>query len=208
MLRDYAVVFDSKGVLQRLQDLGPEVEKAAARAVSSAAIKARTLSARRVRQEVNFPASYVAPSEGRLAVVPKAGNPLESRIVARSRATSLARFAMSRRTGKDVEPGVRVQVKPGVARFMRGAFLVKLKGVGGDTDTQANLGLAIRTKNGVAPNNAYAPVKTKKGFYLLYGPSVAQALLSASGEKGIWPDLTGEIRDYFESEFLRLLELE
>jgi hypothetical protein len=208
MLRNYSVVFDSKGVISRLQDLGPEVERAAARAVSGAAVKARTLSARKVRQEVNFPASYVAPAEGRLAVRYKSGDPLEARIVARSRATSLARFAMTRRTGGGVEPGVRVQVKPGVARFMRGAFLVKLKGVGGDMDTQANLGLAARTKNGEAPNNAYRPAKTRKGYWLLYGPSVAQALLSASGEKGIWPDLTTEIRNYFESEFFRQLELD
>lgn len=207
MLRGYSVLFDSKGVVRQLEELSPEIERAAARAVSSAAIKARTLSARKAREQVNFPAAYLAPADGRLAVRKSSSTPLEARVVARNRPTSLARFAMSRRTGGAVEAGVRVQVKPGVARFMRGAFLIKLRGQGGDVDTKANMGLAIRTRAGSAPNNAYRPVQTKSGYWLLYGPSVAQVLISASSDKGVWPSLVSEIRQYFEGEFFRQLEL-
>lgn len=207
MLRNYAVILGSEGVVNRLKYMGPDVERAAARAVSSAAVKARTLSARRAREQVNFPAAYVAPAEGRLAVR-QTSNPLVARVVARSRTTSLARFAMTKRASAGTEPGVRVQVKPGVARFMRGAFLVKLRGAGGGVDTNsANMGLAIRTRDGSAPSRAYRPVRTNAGFWLLYGPSVAQVLLSASENKGVWSNITAEVKEFFESEFFRQMEL-
>lgn len=202
MLRDYAIVFDSKGLVQRLGELSPQIQRAAANAINKTAIKARTLSARRVLQEVNFPASYVAPAGDRLTVRTKAGSDLEARVVARSRPTSLARFA----TGKKQSGGVRLQVKPGKYTHIAGAFLIKLRS--GSVDTNGNLGLALRTADGRPPRNAYAPTRMKRsGLWLLYGPSVAQALLSANGEKGIWPDLTAEIRDFFESEFIRQKDL-
>ena len=207
MLRDYVVVFNSRGVIEKYDNLPPAVQKAAQRAVNRAADRTRTESARRVRRELNFPASYVAPSEGRLSVSKYANEGLTAKITARNRGTSLARFVASRRSSKGSEPGVRVIVKPGVARFMKGAFLVKLKGVGGNTDTQANLGLAIRTRNGLPPDNAYAPVRTRAGFWLLYGPSVAQALYN-SRKSGIWPDQTPDIKALFETEFFRQLELQ
>ena len=204
-MRDYAIFFDSSGVIKRLEELPDHIQRRAVMAVNKTADRARTLSARRVRQEVNFPTNYVSPSEGRLSVKKRAGRDLEARVTARMRATSLARFAVKRRPSTPDEDGVRVIVKPGVAQYLKGAKLVRLN-VGKDTDTAANLGLAVWTRNGRAPSAAYMPKRMKNGGWLLYGPSVAQALLSLKG-KGIWPDLHSEIREMFETELLRLLDL-
>lgn len=207
MARDYVVFMDSKGALLDLANLPEGTETAARIAINRATAKARTLSAKYARSQVNFPAHYVSASEGRLHVSKKATNgDLEGIVSARTRPTSLARFATgSIKTGKG-QQGATVQVKPGVARYMRNAFFVKLRRGGESTDTNHNLGLAIRTKGGVKPDAAYKPIKMRNGMWLLYGPSVSQALLSAR-DTGIWPNITDEIMDNLHDEFFRQLEL-
>lgn len=204
MGRMYAILLDAKGAIQDIERMPPDVAKAARIAVNTAADRARTLSARAVLSEVNFPASYVSSSNQRLAVTLRArdNNPV-AQITARGRPTSLARFAKGGRPGK---AGARVQVKPGVARYLPKAVFVKLRSGTADVDTAFNLGLAVRTANGKKPDRAYAPVRMKNGMWLLYGPSVSQALLNAK-ESGIWPDLTDEILDILNNEFTRQLEL-
>lgn len=197
----FAVVFDGKGKLKSFSDLGDTVLKSAQLALNDVTRKTRTKSARAVRDQVNLPASYVSDSGGRLSVTGYAKtDSLEARISARKRPTSLARFATSAGRGKS---GVRVEVEPGVAHFLRGAFFVNLRQ--GSTDTKGNQGLAIRLPAGKKPRGAYKPVKLSRGAWLLYGPSVAQALLSAR-ESGIWPDMSEEIAEDLEREFLRQME--
>lgn len=203
MSKFFAVALDAKGVLLDIEDLPKDIATAARIAVNRAADRARTESAKRVRQQINFPAHYVSPGEGRLAVSDRAtDNKLEATISARQRPTSLARFVSG--PAKEKQRGARIQVKPGIARYLRNAVFVKLRS--GDTDTTNNLGLAIRTKGGVRPNAAYRPVQMRNGMWLLYGPSVSQALLGIK-DTGIWPSLTPEIMDNLESEFLRQLDL-
>lgn len=203
--RTYAVILDSSGALVDIDDLPDQVAEAARRAVNKAADRARAWSAEEVRKQVMFPARYVSKSEGRLAVTARASKSnLVARVSARQRPTSLARFAMNRpRKG---QKGVRVQVKPGYARYMRGAFFIKLRQGGDHTDTAFNLGLAVRTKNGVRPNKAWKPVQMRNGLWLLYGPSVSQALLSARGS-GIWPKMEDKIKEYLGDEFNRQMDL-
>lgn len=202
--RTYAVLLDANGMLQDFERLGPDIQRAAIRAVNRAADRTRTLSAKAVRSQLNFPASYLTPSEGRLAVKQKAkGNNPEAVISARMRGTSLARFATNAKPGK---VGAMLQVKPGLARFVRNAVFLKLKSGDANIDTKSNLGLAVRTKSGQRPRTAYKPVRMRNGMWLLYGPSVAQALISAK-DTGIWKDLTPDTLDILTDEFYRQLDL-
>lgn len=181
-------------------------QRIAAMAVNRITKDSRTEMARRVLQQVNFPASYVAPSQGRLAVTKQAsGASLEARIKARGRATSLARFAKSGKVGG--QGGVAVSVKPGKTSFMRRAFLIPLRAGNADIDTKSNLGLAIRLRPGERPINKKFTVKAgTRGLYLLYGPSVSQIILDNAG-KGVVTDLTPSILDNLENEILRLMDL-
>lgn len=205
MTRQFGIVLSNEAQILDFEKLPEAIQKAARIAVNRAAEQARTLSAREVRKQVNFPASYVSPSGGRLEVKSRAtDSSLTAVVSARSRATSLARFARGRSRGKT--GGVTVEVKPGRARFMRGAFFIRLRSGKADLDTAFNQGLAIRTKGGVRPDRAYRPIQLKNGLWLLYGPSVAQALLSAKGT-GIWPKLEEQIQDLAGAEFARVLRL-
>lgn len=205
MARVYAIIADSAGAILDIDELPDKVAEAARRAVNASADRARSWSATEVRKQVNFPARYVSKEEGRLAVKARASKTsLVASVSARQRSTSLARFSTG--TASNKKRGVTVAVKPGVAKYLKGAFFIKLKGAGGDIDTNANLGLAIRTKNNARPSNAYKPVQMKNGLWLLYGPSVSQALLSARGT-GIWPKMEDKVREYLGDEFNRQLEL-
>lgn len=204
MNRTYAIIMDSKGAILDIENMPGKIARSARIAVNRAAEKARTESARRALRDIKFPAGYVSASGGRLAVTDKATDTkLSATVTARRRPTSLARFVKgSARPGKT---GATVEVEPGVARFMRGARFVKLRS-GSSVDTAHNLGLAIRTRSGAKPDRAYKPVRMKNGLWLLYGPSVSQALLSAR-DSGIWPDMTDEILENFELEFSRQMDL-
>lgn len=206
MLREYAILLDENGTIHKLESMDEKITLSAVRALNTAAEKARTLSARAVLDELAFPASYVAPASGRLTVGRKAnrGN-LSSTVSARSRSTSLARFALPNTPRRDAA-GVNVEVKHGKVKLMKGAFLIKLRS-GSDVDSKNNLGLSVRTKDGRAPRSAYKPTRMKNGLWLLYGPSVAQALLNAK-EQGIWPQKVEEISGYFKDEFNRLMEVD
>lgn len=112
------------------------------------------------------------------------------------RATSLARFASR---GRAKGP-ISVSVTPGSTTILDRAFFIKLNR-GSSTDTQKNLGLAIRTGGG-APRNTKAAKKLAPGLYLLYGPSIHQAFRNLNEAGG-----AEDAAEYFEAEFLRQLAL-
>lgn len=181
----------------------PKIEQALLRSINKTADRARTRAAAAVRQQVAFPASYLAPSAKRLFVSSKATgqNPFEAIISGRDRATSLARFT----TQKPVAPGNRhpngqvgVTVTPGRKVFIKRAFLVNLK--------NGNIGLAVRT-DGSAPKNAFKPKELSKNVWLLYGPSVDQVLSAATDGDGVYEELMPEMLDFLNSEFIRQVEL-
>lgn len=188
--------------LDELKDLDKQVDsqivQAAYRAINATADRARTDSAEEIRRQVNFPASYLKPSQGRLLVTQRASSDsLEAIITGRRRATSLARFVTSGTPGKK---GVTVAVKPGRSVELPNAFLMKLRS-GSNVDTKNNLGLAIRTAKGERPNSAYKPVRVADGLWLLYGPSVDQVF------KTVREDVRPDAESYLASEFYRLLDL-
>lgn len=180
-----------------------EVRRKAVMAINRTVQWARAQAAREMRRQVAFGARYLTGAEGRLRIAKKAsGNDLEASIVGRHRATSLARFtkdrdpATARRRG-----GVRVEVKPGSARFMKGAFLVRLRAGAVKTDTQFNLGLAIRLKPGETLRNKKYAVQLASNVYILYGPSVDQVFRTVS------EDMSPDALIHLEREFDRLRAL-
>lgn len=200
MARSYEVLtLEGLAALKNLEQLPREIQQAAYRAVNAAAENARTRSAKEIRNQVNFTAAYLSPAQGRLRVGKKANaGTLESNILARNRATSLARFATS---GAQNKEGVTVQVKPGSARFLRRAFLIRLRKGTQLTETQNNLGLAIRLPPGTRIDNKRQMVQVKGNLYLLYGPSVGQVFNT------VRDDVAPAVLDFLEDEFLRLLDV-
>lgn len=178
------------------------VETALVRALNKAADMSRTRAARAVREQVAFPASYVSPANKRLWVSRRAKQAaFEAVVEGRGRATSLARFSKQ----KPLPPGKRhrdgqiaVTVKPGVTRKISRAFMINLN--------NGNVGLAVRT-DGPPPRGAYKPKSIGKNLWLLYGPSVDQALSAASDGDGVYAELSPETLEFVEAEFNRQMDL-
>ena len=201
----YAVFVEGITGLDEAAGMGERVKVAAYQAINRTTERGRAQAAREIRDEVNFPARYLSPGEKRLFVSKKAQRAdLEGRIRARTRATSLARFV----TGS-VEPhkaGVRVEVAPGKARFLKRAFLVKLRAGSASIDTRNNLGLAVRLKPGEVLRNKSDVRKLDRNLYLLYGPSIDQVFRARDGS-GVAEDISPDLSSFLEREFLRLMEL-
>ena len=181
----------------------PKIETALLRSINKTADRARTLASQDIREQVAFPASYLAPSAKRLFVSTKAtkASPFEAVISGRDRPTSLARFTNQKPLGggqRHRGGQVAVTVKPGVRRYIKRAFLITLN--------NSTVGLAVRTDGG-PPNNAYAPKEIGKNLWLLYGPSVDQVLSAASNGGGIYEEIVPETLDFLNDEFNRQLDL-
>ena len=195
----YAVFVEGLDDVRDIENISPAIEKAARLAINAAANRARTAAADAIMRDINFPARYLNPSEGRLKVTDYATKgKLEAVITGRRRATSLARFVTSGMPGKT---GLSVSMKKGQSRRLNRAFLMKLKSGSGGVETKNNLGLAVRTARGQRPDNAYKPVKVSDTLWLLYGVSVDQAFRIAR-EK-----VRPEAVTFLENEFNRLLEV-
>lgn len=191
--------------LDLLSELDSKARRSAAsKALNKIARDARSEAAKRILRQVALPASYVQPGNRRLYVSkPATANSLEARITAQGRATSLARF-MTGGAKPGGRGGVTVAVKPGQARFMRRAFVMRLRAGNQFTDTQFNLGLAIRLRPGESLQNKLRARKVENGLYLLYGPSVDQIFRDNSGE-GVANDIAPQTADALAAEFARLI---
>lgn len=200
MASQYLVRVDGLDVqISDIERAPEDIRRAASRSINRALDRSRTNSARQIRQEVNFPASYLNPSTGRLSVTQKS-NPksLDGKVTGRFRPTSLARFVQGTPRRGD---SVAVQVDPGKTVRLQKAFLIKLKAGSASLDTKANMGLAVRT-GGKALRRSRAAKRLAPGLYLLYGPSVSQAFAQIVDGGG-----AEDAAQFFEQEFLRQLEL-
>ena len=186
-------------IVEGLDDISYErdkdrIDQMAARAVNDAADFARTRSSTLMRQQVNFPASYLQGQRSRLNVTQRASksNP-EAVITGRQRPTSLARFATSTKKSRQ---GVRVVVKPGRSQLIPNSFLMPLKS---GNEPGGNLGLAVRVKRGQSPRGAFKPTRINDRLWLLYGPSVDQVF------KTVREDVAPDTAARMQQEFLRLM---
>jgi len=199
MTEEYAVAVEGISALRTLEDLPADVKRAAVRAVNYATRRARTAAAKEMRQQVNFPARYLSGQNARLQIgKPATADMLESRVTGRFAPTSLARFATGSKTPGKM--GVRVEVAPGFAKFMKRAFLIRLPQGGVLNDEAFNLGLAMRLKPGETVTNKYKQVQLSKGLVLLFGPSIDQVFSTVS------VDMLPDVEGWLNQEFARLME--
>ena len=199
-MADFDVVVEGLAGIEGALDIGRSVRVRASQALNKTAQRTLTSAARKMREQVNFPATYLTGKDGRLKIT-KHSTPddLETIITGRHRATSLARFAANPVPNLK---GPTVSVKPGKASSMKRAFLIRLKKGTVLTDTQFNLGLAIRLKMNERIRNKKVMVEIgDTGLYLLYGPSVDQVFRAVAEEEAT-PSL-----EFLEREFERLMRL-
>lgn len=206
----YIVAVEGLDALQFLDDIPKSVKKRALQAINKTARDGRVAVGRKIREQVAFSASYLSPSGGRLkAISATSTEKLEARIAARTEPTSLARFTKDKPLQKGQAPrarrkGIKVTVKPGVARYVRDAFLVRLPaGKGGDL---TNVGLAVRQEQ--KPRGAYKPRRLGKNVWLLYGPSVSQIMHSERNQGGVANEIAPTLAEKLEAEFQRLIKLD
>lgn len=204
MADTYVIAIEGLDVSEDIALLPEKINLAQQQAINKTIDRARTAAAREIRKQVAFPASYLTGADSRLNVTQRAGQGnMMAVITGRFRATSLARFSKDTDQAKVRRAkGVNVQVKPGGATFIKGAFLVHLRAGSEKTDTKFNLGVAIRLKKGQKLTGSTAAVKLEDNVWLLYGPSVNQVFKDVADE--IAPDTA----DYLQTEFTRLLDLE
>lgn len=151
-----------------------------------------------IEDEVAFPKGYV--NRDRLYVKKRATNAdLEAVVAARDRPTSLARFSASQTPATGRKAGVRVTVHPGQPQTMKSAFLIRLNAGKELSDTNFNLGLAIRLRPGQEIHNKkkQSAVQLDHNLYLLYGPSVGQVA------RDVFPQESGEVLEKVSDEFFR-----
>lgn len=188
--------------LDQIKNLKKDIPLAAVRSLNRVTEKTRTLAAKRIREQVAFPPSYLNPGQKKLFVARKATKAsLEASIRASDRPTSLARFVSS---GKEGRMGVTVQVAPGRSRSMSKAFLYKLRSGSADINTKHNLGLAMRLRSGETIRNKKNFKRLKGNLYLLYGPSVDQVFIGKD-RTGVAADLEPMVLDSLQDEFFRVL---
>jgi hypothetical protein len=207
---EFVVVVSGADGLASWHDLDKKAQANMSRAVNAAAARAKAESARDIAADVGFPSQYLTGDRFSITKY-STKDDLEAVISARFRPTSLARFVSSmssargRARGGDQPIGLTVEVKPGLAKFMTGAFTIPLKRGTADIDTQANMGVAIRLRGSPMHNKRVMAVSMGKGLYLLYGPSVAQVF---GGDHGVAEKVSGPTADYMASEFERLMGLD
>ena len=190
-MNDYLILVGGIESLKDVDTLDEKIINSARIAVNKATDKARVMASEDIRSSINLGRNYLAK---RLTVVKRAsGNDLEGMIRGSDNPTMLARFASTRnpRVARKAG-GVTVSVKPGSAKFMKGAFLMDL----GNT-----VGLAIRVKPGESLRNRKNAKRVANGLYLLYGPSVNQAF------RLVADDRLDDVLDILETEYNRQMDL-
>lgn len=152
---------------------------------------------------IAFPEGYLG--DARLGITKYATeNDLMGIITGRQQPTSLARFAdPSTPIGSFNGGGVKVTIKKGQQRFLRNAWLVKLKRGETKSPDNFNIGLAVRVNQGESIGGKYSKHKSwlvPGTIALLYGPSVDQIFRDVAQDRG------ADILNLVGAEFTRQLD--
>lgn len=150
-----------------------------------------------MREQIGFPAGYLDDTERFGQTGYASPDRLETRIKARQRPTSLARFASGGEIG---QAGVTVHVKAGRSVTLQRAFMVRLRAGTALDDTSFNVGIAVRLAPGAVIRNkrdTSRMVHLAPNVYLLYAPSVDQVF------KGVADTETPAVLDLMAAEFYR-----
>lgn len=122
---------------------------------------------------------------------------LETKISARARPTSLARFSSASSPGQE---GVTVRVKAGRTIRLKRAFTVRLRAGTVLDDTAFNVGIAVRVKPGTTLRNKRdmgSAARLAPNVFLLYAPSVDQVFRTVAETE------TPKVLDAMGLEFFR-----
>lgn len=181
-------------------DAAPDVARQAA-ALSMNDItggKGLTRYKKSIKGQVAFPSGYLEEADKFGQTGFATPGHLETRISARQRPTSLARFASGAVGGE----GATVRVKPGRSVRLKRAFMVRLLA---GTSELGNLGLAVRIKPGQTirgKKDTSNMVRLAKNVFLLYGPSVDQVFRSVAETDT--PAVLTDMGNEFFRQFARL----
>lgn len=192
-----ALELDWKNYADELDD---DIRVAMTRSINRIADQGRTRAARAVREQVMFPATRL---NEKLTVARRASYDDQAAVIrGLDVPTSLANFRVPRSQSPDKKRrggGVQIQVsRDGMRKTIKRGFLINLK--------NNNLGLAVRTDGG-PPEGAYKPKRIADNLYLLYSASVDQLLLAASDGDGVYEEMSPELLEALEREFLRQIKL-
>lgn len=193
----FSVTISGLRSIQDLDTLTRSQAIIASRAINQVARNTRARSAKLLRDQIAFGARYLSGANGKIEVQTANPGRLSARLSASSAPRSLARFVKGSPKGKGK---VRVEVTPGSSKALPGAFMLNLN-KGGENSL-----LAVRSAT--RPRGAYRPRRLGKSLWLLYGPSVSQALLHDDGNAGIWVEIEDDIANALEVEYLRQLKVE
>lgn len=193
-MAEFSVTIQGIKTLADLADLPKANQRLAQLAINKIARDARSQSGKLLRQQLNFPARYLSGKDGKITLKPASTGNLQATLSASSDPRSLARFQVGTARGRGK---IKVEVQPGGVRSLPGAFLLNIG---------ENSLLAVRSPT--KPKGAFKPRRLGKSLWLLYGPSVSQALLHDQGQEGIWVDMEDDLAGKLEVEYLRLLKLE
>jgi len=163
-----------------------------------------TLARQHILDQVNFPSGYLTGD--RLYVSRFASeNSLEAVILARKRATSMARFTQGAALGR-APAGIRVHVSKGGGDVLKRAWLVRLRRGASLTEDNYNIGLAMRVNPGEGVLGKKTPHQSwlvPNAVALLYGPSVDQVFSTVADD--IAPAVAQQTADEFLRQFNRLV---
>ncbi len=154
-----------------------------------------------IKSQVAFPGGYLEEADKFGQSSFATPTRLETRISARQRATSLARFASGVVGGE----GATVRVKTGRSVRLKRAFMVRLRAGSTLDDSNSNLGLAVRITPGTSfrgKRDTSNMVRLAKDVFLLYGPSVDQVFRSVAETDT--PKVLDEMGQEFFRQFARL----
>lgn len=207
-MKGFQVTLDGLEGLIDIQNLPERVQVLASRAINKTLARARTRAAAEILATYSLPSSYLRGENSRLYIGRYAKETkLEGALAARRRPTSLARFVKG-----DTTPfkkgGLTVAIKPGSARYLKKAFIIKLRKGAELSEEAFNKGLAIRLPAGTSPSNALKPTRLGKGLWLLYGMSVQQAFIGENPSTGVAQKIKPEMAKFLADEFRRLQALE
>lgn len=201
------VVIDSSNIadFENFYKLFPQrASKAMSLAINDTARDILVRDARKeIYEEIDFPAGYL--NSDRLGIT-EFSTPTQLRAVVkgRDRPTSLARFALAAggapQAGRGGWRPVRsITVHPGRTRQTNRTFLLPLRR---GTEATGNVGLAIKLRPGEKVENVdrFSPIQIFPNVYILYGPSVDQAL------QGVVADLAPKVMETLGAEFYRQFE--
>ena len=172
---DLGDTFDA--MAKRAQSAGKQIDPIARMAVNDAADFSRSFGASDITKQFNVTSSYLKGGDSpRLGVVKRASNTsLEAIVRGRDRATSLARFsktALPAQFGKQKRSPTVAVLKGSGGKQIPKSFYVRLR--------NGNVGIAVRLKKGDTVQGKNKMVSARRGYYLLYGPSVDQMFRSTS----------------------------